>query len=304
MSTAPVRADSAEGSGHVPRRRGVAFVHGALLILAPIEIFTAILILTGVRVASWIPVIVGLLLLTTLGAEVVLASRVYLRSRRAGSSRGSAVRALVRESVPAPVARFARFELLLWESVVRWVTRRPVVPDGGRGFTYHRHELPVLIAFAGLGIVEIAVVHWLLPWPVARIIALVLGVMGVLWVLGFLASLSTRPHHVTDTAVTVRVDARSAIRIDRSRICNAVTGLAHASEDGVHVAPTSSGSVASVVRHGQTNLTLALSPAALVNVPGHGDLRVGRLSFWVDDPEGLRRYVREYPQDGAATSEP
>ena len=294
MSTAPVRADSAGGLGHVPRRRGVAFVHGALLILAPIEIFTAILILTGVPVASWIPVVVGVLLLVTAAAEVVIASRAYLRARWAGSSRKNAARSLVRESVPAPIARFARFELLLWESVGRVVARRPFVPRGGRSFSYHRHELPLLIAFAGLGLVEIVVVHWLLPWPVARIIALVVGVMGVLWVLGLVASLSTRPHFVTDRTLAVRVDAHTMIRVERSTITTVAVRLNHIAEDGVQTVPTvdGGGAFVSIVRHGQTNVNVSLVHGTTLDVPGHGVQSVERLSFWVDEPDALRALLQ------------
>lgn len=290
MSTTPVRRSAASGSRRPSRRSRTAIVHGALLVLAPIEIATAILILIGVPVAAWIPVTVGLLLLATVAAEVVLASRVYLRARRADCSRRSAVRALLHESVPAPIARFARFELLLWESAGRWVTRRPLVPHGARGFTFHRHELPVLVAFAVLGVVEIAVVHWLLPWPAIRIVALVLGVMGVLWVLGYLASLSTRPHYVTDRTLAVRVDAHTMIRVERSTITTVAVRLNHIAEDGVQTAPSADGDGAfvAIVRHGQTNVNVSLVHGTTLDVPGHGVLSVERLSLWVDEPDALR----------------
>lgn len=305
MSTAPVRTDSAGGLAHVPRRRGVAFVHGALLILAPIEIFTAILILTGVPVAAWVPVVVGVLLLVTAAVEVVIASRAYLRARWAGSSRKNAARSLVRESVPAPIARFARFELLLWESVGRVVARRPLVPRGGRGFSYHRHELPLLLAFACLGLLEIAVVHWLLPWPVARLIALVVGVMGVLWVLGLIASLTTRPHYVTDGTLAVRVDAHTMIRVARSTITTVAMRLNYIAEDGVQTAPSADGegALVSIVRHGQTNVSVSLAHGATLDVPGHGVLSVDGLSFWVDGPDALQALLQEDPKCSTVSPE-
>lgn len=289
MSTTPDRSGAAGTSKPVARGRGTALVHAALLVLAPVEIVTAVLIVTGVPIVGWIPVVVGVLLVVTVAAEVVLASRVYLRARRTGSSRKHAARTLIRESVPAPIARFARFEFLLWESAARWAARRPLVPQGGQGFTFHRHETPILMAFAGLGTIEIVVVHWLLPWPVARIIALVLGVMGVLWVLGFLASLSTRPHYVTDKTLAVRVDAHTMIRLERSRIATATPALNHSAEDGVRIgrSPDGEGEAVSIVRHGQTNVSVSLEHGTALDVPGHGVLNVRRLSFWVDEAEAL-----------------
>ncbi|SLM99322.1 hypothetical protein [Brevibacterium yomogidense] len=289
MSTTRSTSGAEVASNPLARGRGTAILHAALLVLAPLEIATAILIVADVPVAVWIPVIIGGLLVTTVAAEVVLATRVFLRARRAGSPRREVARTLVRESVPAPMVRFARFEILLWVSAARWVARRPLVPAGGRGFTFHCHERPILLAFAGLGLVEIALVHWLLPWPVAQIIALVLGVMGVLWVLGFLASLSTRPHYVTDGTLAVRVDAHTMIHLDRSRIATATPALNHSTEDGVRIgrSPDGEGEAVSIVRHGQTNVSVSLEHGTALDVPGHGVLNIKRLSFWVDGAEAL-----------------
>ncbi|SMY11172.1 hypothetical protein [Brevibacterium jeotgali] len=298
MITARWTSRAARASAPVSRGRATAIVHAALLVLAPIEIATAVLIATGVPLAVWIPIVVGVLLVATVAAEVVLAARVYLRSRRAGSSRRDAVRQLVRESVPAPVVRFARFEILLWVSAGRWVARRPLVPADGRGVTFHRHEMPVLLAFAGLGVVEIVVAHWLLPWPVARIAALLLGVMGVLWVLGFIASLSTRPHWVTDRVLGVRVDSDTMIRVDLSSIAVVTVAMHHSAENGVQVVPSPSGrgEAVSVARHGQTNISVSLEHGTALDVPGHGVVEVTRLSFWVDEPESLLELLPQGPR--------
>ncbi|HLR45404.1 MAG TPA: hypothetical protein VK065_09480 [Brevibacterium sp.] len=302
MSATQSGSGAAGTATPVRQRRGTAVVHGALLVLAPLEIAAAILLATGVTVAVWIPVVLGGLLIATVAAEVALASRVYLRARRAGSPRRKALRTLVGESVPAPILRFARFEILLWVSAGRWAARRPLVPAGGRGFTFHRHEMPILLTFAGLGIVEIAVVHWLLPWPTVRLIALLLGVVGVLWVLGFLASLSTRPHWVTETVLAVRVDAHTMIRMDLSTIDSVAVALHHIAEDGVQVVPSPSdeGVAVSVVRHGQTNITVSLAHGTTPEVPGHGVVDATRLSFWVDEPGSLREHLQQGPFTGCS----
>lgn len=295
MRTAPSRTRTAAGPPLLTGRNRTAFVHGALLVLAPAEAATAVLFLAGIPVAPWIPITVGALLLVTVIAEIALALCVYGQARQDGDSRRSAVRAIAREAVPAPVVRSARFEVLLWESIWRWVSRRPLVPERGQGFSYHRYELPVLLAFAVLGIVEIALVHWLLPWPAVRVVALILGVMGVIWVLGFLASLSTRPHHVTDTTLTVRVDAHHEIRIERSTITTVRTGLNHYPTDGVHLDQSSDGGGAgvSVARHGQTNVCLSLADGTTVDVTHHGVVAANRVTFWADEPERLRSRLHE-----------
>ncbi|MFP1626475.1 hypothetical protein ACLB9X_15170 [Streptomyces sp. 5K101] len=51
---------------------------------------------------------------------------------------------------------------------------------------------------------EILAVEFLIPWPVVRIILLVLSVYGTVWILGFIAALSVRPHTVGDGKVVLR----------------------------------------------------------------------------------------------------
>ncbi|WP_234377057.1 hypothetical protein [Streptomyces sp. TP-A0356] len=51
---------------------------------------------------------------------------------------------------------------------------------------------------------EILAVEFLVPWSVVRIILLVVSIYGTLWVLGFIAALSIRPHTVGDGKMVLR----------------------------------------------------------------------------------------------------
>jgi hypothetical protein len=56
--------------------------------------------------------------------------------------------------------------------------------------------------------IELVAVHPLLPWEIIRLVADILGLWGLVWMLGLLASLSVHPHLVADAGLRVRHGAR------------------------------------------------------------------------------------------------
>ena len=107
------------------------------------------------------------------------------------------------------------YELSLYRSLVRWLARRPDVPGGARPIGYSRLVAPMLWLWIFGSTVEVVVVEVVLrhldqPWAdAARVPLLVLGIWGVVWMLGMLASYRVRPHLITDTGLQVRSGART-----------------------------------------------------------------------------------------------
>ena len=54
----------------------------------------------------------------------------------------------------------------------RW-TRRHGAHSDARAITYHREAAPMFWVLAGLVVIELSVVHLVMPWPVARLVLLV-----------------------------------------------------------------------------------------------------------------------------------
>lgn len=108
-------------------------------------------------------------------------------------------------SVRARLKLAASYEAGIWRSLYRWLTRRR--DRCGRTaalFGYASQVTPLLLAFIFLSALEIPIVSLLLPWPAVRYSLLVLGVWGVFWMLGLLASLRTNPHVVSETGLRLR----------------------------------------------------------------------------------------------------
>jgi hypothetical protein len=98
-----------------------------------------------------------------------------------------------------------RYEMRLWVALFRWVFRRPVpVPPGSVAFANAGAGSALLTAFIVVSAIEIPVLHLLLPWTVVRIIAWVVGVYGLLWMIGLMATLRVYPHLVGESGVRIR----------------------------------------------------------------------------------------------------
>lgn len=101
--------------------------------------------------------------------------------------------------------RLVRLEFGIWRSLALWVSRR--VPGRGpevQAFPYAREVTPILLAFVWGSLLEMVVVHLLLPWETVRLIALVIGVWGLLWMAGLLASMRVFQHLVGPSGLRVR----------------------------------------------------------------------------------------------------
>jgi hypothetical protein len=102
------------------------------------------------------------------------------------------------------VSWFVRLEIGIWRSLFLWVTRR--VAGQGPGvatFSYARQILPLLAAFIFVSLIELPVVHLLIPWDTVRLVALVVSVWGLLWMLGLLASMKVFPHLLDDAELRI-----------------------------------------------------------------------------------------------------
>jgi len=176
--------------------------------------------------------------------------------------------AAARTTLSALVHRAVLFELGVWRSLFRWTTRRPLGPEGTETFSYADPVTPVIWAFIGLSAIEIPVAHLLLPWPAARAVVLVVGIWGLTWMLGLLASLQTHPHVVGGSGLRIRYGTTVDITIP----WNAVASIGVRRRDlpssrTVQLGRIDFGTVLHVGISSQTNVDVALRDALTVPLP-------------------------------------
>lgn len=181
-------------------------------------------------------------------------------------------------------------ELALYRSLVRWVARRPDVPLGAEAVGYAQLVGPVLWLWIFGSATEVVVVEVVLRqidagWAQAlRLPLLVVGVWGVLWMLGMLASFRVRPHLLTGDRLLVRNGARTWVAVPL--VCVASTRSVEHELPGVIKSLHHEDGLLLVGVSSRTNLELALREPVLIETSS-GPITADRIGLWVDEPHSV-----------------
>ena len=204
-----------------------------------------------------------------------------------------------------------RWEIMVWRSLARWVARRPAGAGAGvQTFGYARSATPLFWLFILVSAVEIPVAHALLPWRWAEVLSLALGLWGLLWMLGLLASQHVHPHLVDGRGLRLRSGAHvdvalpwSAVRsvtthrrdLPSSRTVQLTAGSPTAGS------PTGAAAVLSLPSSSETRVDVRLVAPTEVRLP-QGPTVVSEVRVHVDDPPAFVAAVRAHL--GATTPRP
>jgi hypothetical protein len=187
-----------------------------------------------------------------------------------------------------------RLEIGIWRSLFLLAARR--VPGRGPGvgtFPYAKEVSPLLYAFIGVSALELVVLHLILPWATVRTIALVLSLWGLLWMIGFLASLRVFPHLVGPDGLRVRYGTSVDVRVPWEAVAD-VRSVKHRLSTGktVQVLPAEEGDAVHVAVLKRTRVDVVLQrPTTLVLPDGPREVTAVRLD--ADDPKAFVAAVRE-----------
>src|ERR1700754_1623109 len=182
----------------------------------------------------------------------------------------------------------AAFESGVWRSLFQFLARRPRVPEpGAAGFGYREPISLLLWVFIIVSAIEVPVAHLIIPWHVVQIIALVIGIWGLIWMLGYWAALKVNPHAVGPSGLWVRngttVDIAlswndiDAIRMQKRTLPESKTVQLDQGDDGT---------VLQVAVSSQVNVHLVLFEPVTVTLLD-GPVTFTELRFYADDPKGL-----------------
>jgi hypothetical protein len=186
------------------------------------------------------------------------------------------------------------FELGLYRSLLRWVFRRPDVPgSGSEAYAYAGAVTPLLLVFIAVSAIDIPVLHVLLPWRTAQLVSLAVGIWGLTWMVGLLASLRVHPHVVgaaglrvrygTSVDITLPWDTVSGVRVRNRNLPTSRTVQLERSDTGV---------VLNIAITSQTNVDIVLSEPREFPVKGRME-EVAELRFFADDPRAVVAATRD-----------
>jgi hypothetical protein len=190
--------------------------------------------------------------------------------------------------------RVLQLERTVWISLGRWLRRRPAVPPEATPFSYVGVVAPTLWIWIGVSAVEIPVLHLVIPWQAARIVLVLAGAWGLVWMVGYAASLHVYPHLVTPDEVHIRNRRSLDVGLPYPAVASAVpTVRATSSSRSVQLDTTAAGTDLVVPVSNQTNVRLALHAPVVVTTP-RGGFGVSGVRLWVDDPAGFVEQVRAH----------
>lgn len=222
------------------------------------------------------------------------------------TSNGQARKADLREApVPKPFrTRLGLARHLLWRatkleyfgyvSILRYITRRHGVPPGGTGFSYHKTSVAPVTLFLVLSLAELIVVDLLVRrWPTVRLVMLILGVWGLIYMFGLLFGMVTRPHVVTSERLQLKQGPETTLSIKWSWV-RTVTKRGHSTngQKSHRVTQDLQGrTVINLWASGESNIELELDEPKHFDLPGH-HVEAARVRFYVDDPTAFMDTVR------------
>ena len=198
-------------------------------------------------------------------------------------------------TVAALGRRAVVFEIGIWRSLGRWVVRRPAgVGPGAQAFGYARSATPIIWVFIIVSAIEVPVAHVLLPWELAKTASLALGVWGLMWMFGFLASLHVYPHVAGPDGLRLRNGAHVDVLLPWDAIRSAV---AHhrdmPSQRQVQLVDTETGTVLHLVQSSETSVDVVLSRPIEVTLP-RGPVTVTQVRAHVDEPRAMVARIRSH----------
>ena len=201
----------------------------------------------------------------------------------------------------ALLRRAVATEGAMWRSMWLWARRRHRrLAPGEETFGYVGVAKPILGVFIGLSAFELPIfdliVRHVVPWHPARWIVLVLGVWGLLWMIGFLASFTVHPHVIDDAGIRVRLGANIDVLVPWEDV--AAVGKRYRSlpsSRSVQVEQEGERRVLHIVVASQTSVDVRLRRPVTFDLPKGRTEPVDEVRLYTDDPDGLVRGARVMP---------
>jgi hypothetical protein len=195
-----------------------------------------------------------------------------------------------------------RLEIGIWRSLFLLAARR--VPGRGPGvqtFPYAREVSPLLGAFIFVSALELVVVHLILPWATIRTVLLVLSIWGLVWMIGFLASMRVFPHLLDERGLRLRYGTSVDVRVPWEAIAS-VTASRRSLTSGrsVQLLGTDDGQAVAVAVLKRTRVDVVLHGPTTLELPD-GPAEVTAVRFDADDPKAVVAAVRDRLADRSAS---
>lgn len=278
------------------RRSWLKWAHRAHTVLTILVVVT-LLVLNRAGVIGG-GMALRLFLMIELPLLVVFVTISVLRFRRLGRQNGTSGEGLFDRLVAEePLLRPVVAEFRTFGSLVLAVRGKRKVPPEAAWFGYTKGTMTFPAVMIVLSLVELVIVHMLVPWAWLRLVMLVLTVWGVLFILGYFASRIVYPHFITDEVLHLRWGLQAVLTTPLTNVATVAPHVNHA-----HTQPGIDGDRLILTQFQSTNVLIrftdpvaASAPVSRKHLPA--DFHATEVQLYVDNPDALLRALRPLPDE-------
>ncbi|UFU07312.1 hypothetical protein [Ruania halotolerans] len=194
-----------------------------------------------------------------------------------------------------PLLRGAVAELRAFASLFLLASGKRRVTADARPFGYTRGTMTFPAVMIAVSLVELVVVHFLVPWPWLQIVLIILTIWSVLFVLGHLASRVVHPHFVKEGALHLRWGHSTVLVTPLTNILVAKQHANHA-----HTQPHIDDEQLILTAFQSTNVLIKFSEpvrAAAPIPPRHlpADFHASEVQLHIDEPDSFLAALGHVP---------
>lgn len=132
-----------------------------------------------------------------------------------------------------PAVRAARYEWSLYRDLWRWSRGETLVPRNAEALPHQPGRLQLVCMFTVVMLIELVVVHLLLPEGVLRVVALLLSLWGIVFIWALIGSERIRPSYIDSERLVLRRGRKIFANIPLKLITAQTRSRSHASETEV-----------------------------------------------------------------------
>jgi hypothetical protein len=222
--------------------------------------------------------------------ELGVAIGAVRQARAEGLDMSAALEEGLRRLLPVLVARLVRHDVMLVRALLLAVRRRPDVSAGEMAVRYGQEIRMllwvVLIVDGGVAAILHLVIPW--PWPWLRIVSLIAGIAGAVWLACFLATFYVYTHAIGPSRLRLRFAAMQDVSVPLNRVRAVRTERRMwATQKSLDVVD----GTLTLPHSRTTNVRVDLHTPFEVERRGHPPAAVQRIAFAADDPAGAQRLI-------------
>lgn len=197
-------------------------------------------------------------------------------------------------------ADILRRECDTWRALALAIRGKREVPADAIAVPYGKETRPMQLIMVLLVVTEIVAVHLLVPLPWLRWTLFVLGILSLLWVVGFVLASVVYPHTVNGNSLRIRCGSMLDVSVATENIAE-MYWTPHMVSHSRSVTITDG--ALWIQLGGTAQVSVLLNEPHTIALPGKPPKRVQRLFFPADSREPVNRARALLEQNGGDPSE-